>query len=74
MTTILSDPGVSSAPRSVQPGGFKVDISRGERIGRVSSEWFSRPNDERYPTRPYCGSSALLTRFPNSTIVARCAV
>ena len=27
---------------------FKVDISRGERIGRVSSEWFSRPDDERY--------------------------
>ncbi len=28
--------------------GYKVDISRGERIGRVSSEWFSRPGDERY--------------------------
>jgi hypothetical protein len=27
---------------------FRVDISRGERIGRVSSEWFSRPDDERY--------------------------
>ncbi|TAX85517.1 DUF932 domain-containing protein (plasmid) [Rhizobium leguminosarum] len=27
---------------------FKVDISRGERIGRVSSEWFSRPDDERF--------------------------
>ena len=29
-------------------GGYKVDTSRGERIGRVSSEWFSRPDDERY--------------------------
>jgi hypothetical protein len=29
-------------------GGYKVDVSRGERIGRVSSEWFSRPSDERY--------------------------
>jgi len=29
-------------------GAFKVDITRGERIGRVSSEWFSRPDDERY--------------------------
>ena len=29
-------------------GGYKVDISRGERVGRVSSEWFSRPDDERY--------------------------
>ncbi|RTM10887.1 MAG: DUF932 domain-containing protein [Hyphomicrobiales bacterium] len=28
--------------------GFKVDISRGQRIDRVSSEWFSRPDDERY--------------------------
>lgn len=29
-------------------GGYKVDVSRGERIGRVSSEWFSRPADEHY--------------------------
>jgi len=28
--------------------GYKVDITRGQRIGRVSSEWFSRPDDERY--------------------------
>ncbi len=28
--------------------GFRVDVSRGERNGRVSSEWFSRPEDERY--------------------------
>jgi len=28
--------------------GFRVDISRGQRVGRVSSEWFSRPDDERY--------------------------
>ncbi|MFG1360148.1 MULTISPECIES: DUF932 domain-containing protein [Xanthobacter] len=32
----------------VGAGGYKVDASRGERIGRVSSEWFSRPDDERY--------------------------
>ena len=29
-------------------GGYKVDVGRGGRIGRVSSEWFSRPADERY--------------------------
>jgi hypothetical protein len=29
-------------------GGFRVDVSRGQRVGRVSSEWFSRPDDERY--------------------------
>ena len=28
--------------------GFRVDISRGVNIDRVSSEWFSRPDDERY--------------------------
>ncbi len=46
----------SSAPRpaigktalSSVTGAYKVDISRGERISRVSSEWFSRPDDERY--------------------------
>ena len=37
--------GVDGRPTSP---GFKVDVSRGERIGRVSSEWFSRPDDERY--------------------------
>ena len=29
-------------------GGYKVDVGRGQRIGRVSSEWFSRPADQRY--------------------------
>ena len=28
--------------------GLRVDVSRGERVGRVSSEWFSRPDDQRY--------------------------
>ena len=37
-----------STPRRDTSGGYKVDVSRGERIGRVSSEWFSRPADERY--------------------------
>ena len=41
MNTMIPNPSPVSA-------GFKVDISRGERIGRVSSEWFSRPDDERY--------------------------
>jgi hypothetical protein len=30
------------------PEGYKVDVSRGARIERVSSEWFSRPDDERF--------------------------
>src|SRR5260221_13760107 len=32
--------------------GFRVDVSRGERVGRVSSEWFARPDDERYLNLP----------------------
>jgi hypothetical protein len=38
---------VTLNPQSVS-SGFRVDVSRGQRIGRVSSEWFSRPDDERY--------------------------
>jgi hypothetical protein len=33
-------------------GGYKVDFGRGQRIGRVSSEWFSRPDDERFLSLP----------------------
>lgn len=46
MTTIIN--GESNAQQGAVTSGFRVDISRGERIGRVSSEWFSRPDDERY--------------------------
>ncbi|WP_181408149.1 DUF932 domain-containing protein [Pararhizobium mangrovi] len=47
---LAAAPGTQSHPSSEPPvsAGYKVDISRGERIGRVSSEWFSRPDDERY--------------------------
>lgn len=34
--------------RRIVRGGYRVDASRGERIGRVSSEWFSRRDDERF--------------------------
>jgi hypothetical protein len=36
------------APARNARNGYKVDASRGQRIGRVSSEWFNRPDDERY--------------------------
>lgn len=29
-------------------GGYRENVNQGERIRRVSSEWFSRPEDERY--------------------------
>lgn len=40
----------SLAPVADRPigGAYRVDTSRGQNIGRVSSEWFSRPDDERY--------------------------
>lgn len=28
--------------------GYRVDVNRGQRNSRVSSEWFSRPDDERF--------------------------
>lgn len=31
-----------------ESGSYKVDVSRGAHDGRVSSEWFSRPDDEKY--------------------------
>ncbi|WP_411961765.1 DUF932 domain-containing protein [Mesorhizobium sp. ES1-6] len=45
---ITNTNGTNSSPQQPVSGGFRVDISRGERVGRVSSEWFSRPDDERY--------------------------
>jgi hypothetical protein len=50
MNTITSRIPVAAGSASHTPhqAGFKVDISRGDRVGRVSSEWFSRPDDERY--------------------------
>lgn len=46
MTTIINSD--SNHQQQAASSGFRVDISRGERIGRVSSEWFSRPDDKRY--------------------------
>jgi hypothetical protein len=34
------------APPSAQP--WTIDVNRGQRVGRVSSEWFSRPDDEKF--------------------------
>ena len=47
--------GVVEVLDPVQPtklGGWKVDVSRGERNGRVSSEWFNRPDDCLLYTSP----------------------
>lgn len=48
MTQLVTAAGRDAFGAPPAPAGYKVDISRGERIGRVSSEWFSRPDDERY--------------------------
>ncbi|MBR1024642.1 DUF932 domain-containing protein [Bradyrhizobium viridifuturi] len=48
MTQIITAAERDAFGPSPVSAGYKVDISRGERIGRVSSEWFSRPDDERY--------------------------
>jgi hypothetical protein len=43
-----SAPATSLAAAQPVSLGYQVDITRGERVGRVSSEWFSRPDDERF--------------------------
>ena len=43
----MTDLGILDGGRGAS-GGYKVDASRGGHDGRVSSEWFSRPDDERY--------------------------
>ena len=45
MQQVLSSAGGRPSPAS---SGFRVDPGRGVRVGRVSSEWFSRPADERF--------------------------
>ncbi len=50
MSVTLSSSGFGS--RRTSSLGFKVDVSKGQRVGRVSSEWFSRPDDERYLSLP----------------------
>lgn len=41
MTAIIASGNATTRP-------YRVDISRGTNNSRVSSEWFSRPQDERY--------------------------
>ena len=49
MLQVLSSPSGEVPPASA---GYRVDPSRGERIGRVASEWFSRPADQRFLSLP----------------------
>lgn len=39
---------IHSSIQPAYPTGYKVDVSRGGHDGRVSSEWFRRPSDERF--------------------------
>lgn len=60
----------SAAAESGSSVGFKVDLSRGDRVSRVSSEWFSRPNDERYLSLPelYAAVRARADRAATRTV------
>ena len=53
--------------------GFKVDLSRGDRVGRVSSEWFSRTDDERFLSLPelYAAVRARAERATARTVESR---
>src|SRR5476651_2424729 len=39
---------ISGEGQSGVASAFKVDVTRGSRDARVSSQWFSRPDDERF--------------------------
>jgi hypothetical protein len=58
---------------SARPEGFRVDPSRGERVGRVSSEWFSRPDDERFLSLSdlYAATRARADRATARTVESR---
>ena len=64
-------PALPELARPSRVGGYKVGVNRGQRIGRVSSEWFSRPADERalWLCRSVSGTG-LLTLALSSTAVA----
>ena len=47
MTQMTNDQAGNPAGRGGS-GGYKVDAGRGQHNGRVSSEWFSRPDDQRF--------------------------
>ncbi len=69
MATVLSQT-PASRPATA---GYKVDVSRGERIGRVSSEWFSRPDDERFLslTELHAAAKARAERATTRTVETR---
>ena len=52
--------------RVMRSGGYKVNVSRGERNGRVSSEWFNRPDDERNLSLDDLRGHTLVTPDPDS--------
>jgi hypothetical protein len=41
-------PALAVRPDVPAPGAWRVDVSRGATNTRVSSEWFNRPDDERF--------------------------
>jgi len=54
-------------------GAFKVDVTRGSRDARVSSQWFSRPADERFLSlgELYASVRGRADRSETSTVQSR---
>lgn len=46
MNSVIDMSGTQSSTPSVAP--YKVDVSRGQMDGRVSSQWYSRPDDQKF--------------------------
>ena len=61
---------VTSAPVITAP--YHVDPSRGGHNGRVSSEWFSRPADQRYLNLSGLYASVVDSRVTSASGLYRC--
>jgi hypothetical protein len=64
---------ISGEEQNGVSGAFKVDVMRGSRDGRVSSQWFSRPDDERFLSLDelYASVRGRADRSETSTVQSR---
>jgi len=54
---------------TTQSAGYKVDPTRGANISKVSSQWFSRPSDQRFNTLAELHHSVMLRKLGSTTRV-----
>ena len=53
---------MNESPRVTAP--YRIDVSRGRLSRRVSSEWFSRPDAQKYLSLPRLPDAVLRRAYP----------